>query len=664
MCGIAGYCSTDGHAVPRERIEPMLNSLRHRGPDGFGIYFGMQCVLGHARLSIIDLEGGWQPITNEDENVVITFNGEIYNYVELRGELETMGHRFRTRSDTEVVVHGYEEWGIDCPKRFNGQFAFAIFDARNRSLFLCRDRFGVRPLYYAWGKNSFVFGSEIKAILASGEITPEFCPNGLHQIYSLWTNVAPRTSFSNVFELPPSHRMLLSGERVESSRYWEMPLETDESLTTDDCVEGILHHLKRSVRLRLRADVPVGAYLSGGLDSALTTTLIRMWTRAPLKTFSLEFEDPRFDESEYQEEMVRFLGTDHSSIRCGSRDVVEHFDEVIRAVEKPVLRTASVPMFLLARLVRSQGYKVVITGEGADEFFGGYEIFKEAKIREFCSRQPGSKLRPLLLRRLYPYLFSDARTAKFQEAFFIRHFRETRDPFYGHRLRWELCGRIKDFYSSRMADRLKECPEESLRSTVPPPFASLSIGKRTQLVEIQTLLSGYLLSSQGDRVSMAHSVEGRYAFLDHEMVEFASRIPERRMMPGLREKYLLKRIGQSILPEKILNRTKFPYRAPDIDSFLESEDGRQYLSDATDPKLVKDIGIFDADKVAGITKRALGSGKGAISTSDNLVLMAILSGHSFFRAFFRERPAPDPFTPKDKVYRILEKREEQCRRMT
>jgi len=655
MCGIAGYVALDGSMPPRETIEYMLATLRHRGPDGFGIYYGDSCVLGHARLSIIDLEGGWQPIFNENRDVAVTFNGEIYNYIELRKELEGDGHRFYTNSDTEVVVHAYEKWGTACPERFNGQFGLAIRDDRDKTLFLCRDRLGVRPVYYARAGNIFLFASEVKALKASGLVPLEPSMEGLHQIFTLWTNVSPRTPFHNVFEVPPAHGMVVSPRGTVSNRYWSLPIGRKEALSHGECVEGVKAHIERSVRLRLRADVPVGAYLSGGLDSSLTTAFTRRCTSAPLKTFSLEFEDPRFDESEYQGEMARHLGTEHSSIRVGAEEIAAHFPEAIRAAERPLLRTAPVPMLLLSRLVRSEGYKVVITGEGADEFLLGYDIFKETKVREYCSRRPESRLRPLLLRRLYPYLFPDRRTARFQEAFFLKGFTETTDPFYGHRLRFDQAKRIRDFYSREAANRIREDPETSLLNAMPPGFSDLSAIERTQVVEIETLLSSYLLSSQGDRVAMANSVEGRFVFLDHELIEFVSRIEPNRKMPGLREKAILKEIGRGILPSRILERKKFPYRAPDIESFLNTAAGRQILEEVLEPGGIGAFGVFDAGKVQALAAKVFSGARSnrSVTTSDNLVLMGVLSGQIFHKQFIGPSAPAEGFHPNDRVRRIV-----------
>jgi asparagine synthase (glutamine-hydrolysing) len=571
MCGIAGYFNSNGEMVPKEPIESMLVTVRHRGPDGFGVYYGDRCILGHARLSILDLEGGWQPIFNEDDTLVVTYNGEIYNYLEIRNQLEGKGHRFYTKSDTEVIVHAFEEWKFDCPKKFNGQFAFAIWDLKDKSLFLCRDRLGVRPLFYTWVGHTFIFASEIKSILASGFVSPNPTFQGIDQVYAVWANIFPTTLFE-ISTVPPSHSMLVTSRELPQSDTGNYLCVNMKIYLRTTALKGVASFGEVG-EITSEADVPVGAYLSGGLDSALTTTLARKWTNSSLKTFSLEFSDPRFDESIYQREMVNYLQTDHSSIRCTEKDIIDNIDDVIWATERPLLRTAPIPMFLLSKLVRSEKFKVVITGEGADEFFLGYDIFKEAKVREYCSRRPDSRIRPVLLGKLYPYLFQDPRTAKFQEAFFLQHFMETSDPFYGHRLRWNLNARIRDFYSPDMRNHVQENFDESLFRNLPSGFRAMPPLERTQMVEIETFLSGYLLSSQGDRMSMAHSVEGRFVFLDHELIEFASKISTKKKMQGLQEKHSA--ANWCIFCRKIFWRGRNFHIARRISSFLIGEKGRE-----------------------------------------------------------------------------------------
>lgn len=593
---------------------------------------------------------------NEDGTLSVTYNGEIYNYIELREELKNKGHVFRTKSDTEVIVHAFEEWGAKCPLKFNGQFAFAIFDSKQQRLFLCRDRIGVRPLHYAVTGGVFVFASEVKALFASGFVDPVISPRGMNQTFRYWSNLFNWTSFEGVHELPPAHSMFVSRKGCDLNRYWEfIPTgNLDRNVEALDLLqkqEELLDLLKRSVRLRLRADVPVAAYLSGGLDSALLTALIRRETNSSLKTFSVEFEDSRYDESIFQQEMVKHLGTEHTAFRCTTEDIVMHFEDAIRAAERPIVRTAPVPMLLLSGLVRSEGYKVVVTGEGADEFFLGYDIYKEVKIRQFIASGSVPSWRAGLLRRLYPYLFTDPRTSRFQEAFFLQRYRETADPFYGHRLRWETGNRIKEYYTPDFRERLEGDDEMLINESLPSVFINLSSIERTQVVEIATLLSGYLLSSQGDRVSMANSVEGRFAFLDSAILEFSSRLPSHIMMSGLNEKTLLKKIGATILPANVLHRKKYPYRAPDIECFLTTKNGKKLLAEEFEEGRLARTGIFDSGKINRLLLKVSARPDIPVTRTENMVLMSALASQMFYRIFIEEKPVMESFRVGDKIKR-------------
>ena len=417
MCGIAGYFQLEGQSAPeRELVGRMVHSIKHRGPDEFGAYFDDYCGLGQARLSIIDLSTGSQPLCNEDETVWITFNGEIFNYVELRPELEKLGHRFRTHSDTEVIVHAYEQWGKDCVKRFNGQFAFAIYDKKDRTLFIARDRLGIRPVFYTVYNNRLYFASEIKAIFCEPDIPRRIDLEGLDQIFTWWTTAPPRTAFENINELEAGTYLEIKNGRITGGRYWNMvyPETFDKKRSVDSWAEELHELLVDAVRLRLRADVPVGAYLSGGLDSSVTTALVRHFTQNRLETFSIAFQDKAFDESSYQKQMADYLGTSHHQILCTYRDIAESFPRVIWHTERPIVRTAPTPLLMLSGLVRQNNFKVVLTGEGSDEILGGYDIFKETLIRSFWSRNPESTWRPALLRKLYPTLpVSQAQTGTY-----------------------------------------------------------------------------------------------------------------------------------------------------------------------------------------------------------------------------------------------------------
>ncbi|MBU0982718.1 MAG: asparagine synthase (glutamine-hydrolyzing), partial [candidate division Zixibacteria bacterium] len=352
MCGIAGFFQVAGTKPPdRELIGRMVNIIRHRGPDEFGVYMDNKCVLGQARLSIIDLAGGCQPMCNEDGSVWITFNGEIFNYVELRPELEKLGHVFKTRSDTEVIIHAYEQWGRDCMSRFNGQFAFAIYDRNRQSLFMTRDRLGIRPVFYTQQNGRFYFASEIKSIFCDPQVTRRLDYRGLDEIFTWWTTAPPRTAFEGINELEAGTWLQLEDGRISTGRYWtnEFPEVFDNKRSIGSWTEELRELLIDSVRLRLRADVPVGSYLSGGLDSSATTALIKHFTDTRVETFSVAFTDKAYDESGYQTQMAAHLGTNHHTVKCDYHDIAETFPKVIWHTERPVVRTAPTPLFLLSR---------------------------------------------------------------------------------------------------------------------------------------------------------------------------------------------------------------------------------------------------------------------------------------------------------------------------
>lgn len=629
MCGITGVLNLDGRVIDPALPQRMIRMVKHRGPDDSGVYLDHHAGLAHARLSIIDPAGGHQPMPNEDRSLWITFNGEIFNYLELREELIRKGHRFATRSDTEVILHLYAEYGEECVQYFNGQWAFAIWDEKKQKLFLSRDRLGVRPLFYTVADRSFIFGSEIKSIFAHPAVSREIDLPALDQLFTFWTTLPPRTFFKGVQELPPGHSLTVEKGEIRSRSYWRLDYTLcREPLSAGDYADRLLELLVDATRLRLRSDVPVGAYLSGGLDSTAITSLIKRFTDAPLKTFSVTFDDPEFDESAYQKEAIHFLGTDHQEIRCTRRDIAEAFPEVVWHTEKPVLRTAPAPLYLLSRLVRDNGYKVVLTGEGADEMLGGYDIFKEAKIRRFWSAHPDSRFRPLLLKRLYPYLQNrHAQSDAYLQAFFRVKPDDRSDPLFSHLPRWDLTGRIKTFFSEDVKSRLKARDAYAeMKELLPAEYFGWDGFSQAQYLEAAHLLPGYILSSQGDRMAMAHSVEGRFPFLDHRVVEFATTIPPRLKMKALNEKYILKRAVGNLIPPSIKKRSKQPYRAPEAESFVgtaERSAGNEYVEELLSKDRIQKDGIFNPDAV----QRLIGKVQGgrAIGIKDNMALVGILS---------------------------------------
>ena len=629
MCGITGYFQLKDKIEPdRELISRMVNIISHRGPDEFGVYLNDRCVLGQARLSIIDLSTGSQPLANEDNSIWITFNGEIFNYVELRPILEEAGHRFRTYSDTEVIVHAYEEWGADCVSRFNGQFAFAIYDKNKQSLFIARDRLGIRPVFYTVVDSRFYFASEIKSIFCDSSVPRRLDLKGLDEIFTWWTTSPPRTAFENINELEPGTYLEISNGNINKTCYWRMefPETYDNDKQIGDWAEELHALLVDSVRLRLRADVPVGGYLSGGLDSSSTVALIKHFTNTKIETFSIAFHDKAYDESDYQNQMADYLGTNHHQIKCSYRDIAENFPKVIYHTERPILRTAPTPLLMLSGLVRANNFKVVLTGEGADEIFGGYDIFKETLIRKFWAKDTDSAWRPMLLKKLYPTLpLSGARAKFYLETFYKAGLSESDKYYFSHIPRINTTVKIKDYLVDDIKAQIRDYRSLDVFGTdLPEGFARWHHLVRAQYIEVKSLLSGYLLSSQGDRVAAANSIETRFPFLDHRVVEFAAKIPPKHKIFGLKEKYVLKKAMMNELPAEIIERVKQPYMAPDSNSFFQ-DDSPAYVAEMLSDNVIKRSGVFIPGYVAKLNAKCRKLSHAHLSFKDNMSIIAILS---------------------------------------
>jgi asparagine synthase (glutamine-hydrolysing) len=643
MCGIAGLYNFGQHAD--DLVSRMISILRHRGPDETGLYIDPQIALGHARLSIVGLGNGTQPICNEDESLWVVYNGEIFNYPELRSKLENKGHMFTTDTDTEVLVHLYEEYGSEGLKLLNGQFAFAIWDSNKKELFLARDSVGILPLFYYHSGKKLIFASEIKAIFLDNSVPREIEPQALSQVFTCWANVTPKTLFKDIYELPPGYCLLLKDEVIVYQKpFWTLPYYRPEDRwqgSFNEAVEELKALLMDAIRIRLRADVPVGAYLSGGLDSSIITSLISRSFNNNLRTFSLSFAEEAFDESPYQQEMVRHLKTDHTQVTISNADISRHFSNVVWHCEKPLLRTAPIPMFLLSQLVRENNFKVVLTGEGSDEIFGGYNIFKEAKIRELWSRNPDSHLRPLLLERLYPYIFKNpSRERIYLQKFFAVNACSTADPLFSHRIRWANTGKNTTFFSHEMLDTLDGYrPEKEIADNLPMGFADRDVLSRAQFLEMDIFMSNYLLSSQGDRVAMANSLELRVPFLDFRVIDFAMKLPAAWKLKVLNEKYILKEAFRSLVPESIVSRPKHPYRAPIRDVFFGDKNSYayEYLSEG----YLKKTGYFDVRKTSHLVRRFVNDAHFVESETQNMALVGILSTQILHHQFVEDFDARD-----------------------
>jgi asparagine synthase (glutamine-hydrolysing) len=656
MCGIAGSVGlgTRAEAPTREAIERMVGALAHRGPDECGLYRDGDVALGHARLAIIDVATGQQPMSDVDGDRWLVFNGEIFNYVELRDELIAAGHRFRTESDTEVIIAAWTAWGEAAFARFNGQFALALWDARTHRLVLARDRLGVRPLHLCEHDGRLWFASEIKALFAAIPDLPRaFDPIGLAQTFTFWSTVAPRTVFEGITELEPGHVRVVTPDGTTDRPFWSPAYRPagapSPSGTIEDAVAEVKSLLSDAVRLRiLRADVPVGSYLSGGLDSSLIAALGHGVKGDRFKTFSIAFEDTEFDERVHQRAMVERLGSDHHELVVGRRDIADVFPAVVAHAERPVLRTAPAPMFLLSRLVRENGIKVVLTGEGADEMFAGYDIFREGRVRRFWGREPGSTVRPELLSRLYPYLErSPVAQAAMARSFFGRDLDRWREPGFAHGPRWRSTAAIQRLFSAELRATIEDTDVVAdLLADRPAAFASWSPLAQDQYLEVRTLLSGYILSSQGDRMLMANSVEGRFPFLDTRVVELANALPAWTKLTGLDEKHILKRVAVGLVPDTIIGRSKQPYRAPDAVSFI-GPDRPAWVEEVMHPSTVRAAGVFDPEGVERLWQKCVRTRDVRdLSNGDNMALVGILSTgllHDTFISRSSERQEPMVF---------------------
>lgn len=657
MCGIAGIVNFGGCENSQALLRRMLGIIRHRGPDAFGIYQNDCAALASTRLSIIDLNTGDQPIHNEDGSVWVVLNGEIFNYPELRELAKSRGHSFHTSTDTEVLVHLYEDEGHHLLDRLNGQFAFAIWDVRKRMLLLGRDRMGIRPLFYYLDKDHLVFASEIKALFVDPDVPRQMNSKALGDIFTCWAPLGSETPFARIFQIPPGHYAFYSKDGMKCSPYWNLDFhETGPwERPVSDWMKDLSELLLDATRIRLRADVPVGAYLSGGLDSSLIATMVKRSFNNELCTFSIGFSDDRFDEAAFQKSAVNWIGTRHKGIQCSEADIGAVFRDVIWHTETPLLRTGPAPLFMLSRLVRDQNFKVVLTGEGADELFAGYNIFKEDKVRRFWARRPESVLRPRLLERLYPYVFSqgNGKGKVFLTQFFKKDLQEVDSPVYSHLLRWGNTAQLKSFFRYELQQEMGRLGDFIVRfvASLPKEFAEWSSISRAQYTEVSIFLTNYLLSSQGDRMTMAHSVEGRFPYLDHRVVEFASRLPSHYRMNGLKEKFLLKQIARNFIPPELIERPKQPYRAPISKCFLGPA-APDYAEDLLSENAIRRKGYFDLKKVLRLLEKCRGQAGYLLSERENMAVVGILSTQLLDELFLQNFPPFPIKEPEDvKVYR-------------
>ena len=632
----------------------MVAVLGHRGPDGHGLFRDERVGLGHARLSIIDLAGGFQPLAGCDGAVWLCFNGEIFNYVELRRDLAALGHVFTTDGDSEVIVHCYEQYGPRAWSMLNGQFAFALWDRPAGKLWLVRDRVGILPLHWARADEAgggLVFASEAKALFAGGRVAPRPDPTGLAEVFTRWSASAPRTAFAGVHSVRPGSALAVDVRDpalpVHEEPYWRPDLSGSDRwarASLDEAADELGARLSAAVRLRLRADVPVGAYLSGGLDSSVIGSLVRAADSSELQTFAVRFADPAFDETAEQRRMAGLLGTDHHEIVCGPEEIQRALLDVVWHCETPLLRTAPIPLFLLSGLVRDTSRKVVLTGEGADELLAGYSIFKEDAVRRFWARDPASEMRQALLGRLHPEVQAgDGRAGEMWRRFFRHDLAATGRPFYSHAVRWRNTGWSRRLLAPAIREAAAtaadpEALEADLLAEMPPGWRDWPPLARAQWIEIATFMSSYLLACQGDRVAMAHGVEVRYPFLDPDVIDLASALPTRLKMPGLRDKVALRRLGSRSLPPEIWQRPKKPYRAPMTPALFGAGEP-EYVSELLSDAAVDRLGLVDPKATRLLLDRARARDGHLAGEREEMALVGALTLQALGQAFLVDLPS-------------------------
>ena len=636
MCGIVGFYQPERSADTFAGIvSHMVDMLHHRGPDELGYFFDEQVALGTARLRILDLQGGQQPLSDASGRYWITYNGEVYNYLELRHALEQEGCQFRTQSDTEVVLAACIAWGEAAFSRFNGGFAFALYDRCEQSLLLVRDRYGKRPLFYTQCGAEWVFASEIKCFLAHPDILLRFDPEQIASILTVWTPLPHQSGYQNIHQVPAGAALRLSRQPGRLTavpqifHYDRLDIQgaaerlADRPATLAEAAEQTRALLGRSVQLRLRSDVEVGAYLSGGLDSSITTLLAVQHSPYPVRTFSIGFTDTRYDESNEQLLVSQQLGTRHTALQVSHRAIAEAFPQALWHAEVPVFRTAFVPMYLLAQRVKAEGIKVVLTGEGADETFLGYDIFKETQLRQQWAQLTTPEEKQRRLAQLYPYLAHFQQNTTALAGVFDQFVQERHGGLFSHEIR---------FHNSRLGLRLLQgefgeglASLQQLLSSHAAEVAGQTALQRAQWLEFKTLLAGYLLSSQGDRMSFAHGVETRMPFLDPNLVQWAWALPTAwKLSPTGDEKHLLKQAFAGLLPAQILQRPKQPYRAPDAAAFMAA-DAPDYLELLLSPHELQKLDLIDSRFAQQFIAKVRRTPPEQISQRENQTFLFLLS---------------------------------------
>ena len=605
MCGIAGIFDIKGKAeISGTILEKMNQSQFHRGPDEGGIHLEPGLGLAHRRLSIIDLSSGHQPLFNENESVVVVFNGEIYNFVELMPELKALGHTFRTHCDTEVIVHAWEEWGEACVHRFRGMFAFALWDRKREILFLARDRMGIKPLHYSLLPDGrFIFGSELKALAAHPGFSRNLDPLAIEEYFAYGYVPEPRTIYLDTFKLPPGHTLtLFRGKPLQNPvQYWDIPFEPNWTISEADAREELIARLKEAVDIRMIAEVPLGAFLSGGVDSGAVVAMMAELSKDPVNTCSIAFGDPKFNEAEYAEKVARRYHTRHSVEEVSPEDF-ELIDRLAGLYDEPYADSSALPTYRVCELAKKR-VTVALSGDGGDENLAGYRRYRfhmmEEKMRSLL---PLGIRRPLFgfLGAVYPKADWAPRVFRAKTTFEAL----ARDSVEGyfHSVSLLSNGMRRKLFSRSFQSRLQgyEAVEVLKRHAKNSPTDDpLSL---IQYLDMKTYLPGDILTKV-DRASMAHALEVRVPLLDHKLVEWVSGLPPHFKLNGAEGKYIFKKALSSHLPEEILYRPKMGFAVPLAGWFRGPLE--QKVKDALLGPRLLDSGLFDADYLRHLVEEHL-----------------------------------------------------------
>lgn len=577
MCGICGWYNLKQNTKNNRHdndIKPMLHAISHRGPDGENYFANEDIMLGFCRLSFIDLQGGMQPISNEDESIYITCNGEIFNYRELREELEGQGHSFKTNTDIEVIVHLYEQYELKFADHLNGQFAVVIYDKKRRKTILVRDQFGIAPLFYTKKNGCLIWGSEIKAILEYPGIERKLNPTAVDQVLNFPGIVAPTTFFKDIYALEAGHMLICdcTGE-ICNKEYWDLNYKPkSEDLGEEYYITHLRELLVDSIRIRLQADVPIGFYVSGGLDSSIVAAFINKYIAKEHSSFSAEVCSEDHNESKYQKMLKDAVKSDHHHVVIENKDLWEKLSEVVYYAESALRESYDVAAYLLSELVGETNVKAVLTGQGADEIFNGYVGYLTDFVRVMKRKEISADEQELNLK-----LWGDP---------YFRYERNHADMIVTNKLLYSK--ELKDDYDSFSA--LKSSPIDIAK------VSGLGTQRRRSYIDFKLRLADHLLGDHGDRMTFAHSIEGRHPFLDIRLVEFAANMPDKYKLKGANEKYILKRVADGIVPDEIIKRKKFPFSTPGMTYILKE------YPDIVDKYLNQEIiekhGVFDYDRVA------------------------------------------------------------------